>query len=215
MTKKVIPALTLLGLLALTPISTQAVIMSVSNGLSTESTAAAIIAAPGSVTNATVTNTGQQGFNEKQGVFLGSALSVDGGSIAAGARVDSHMIFLNNPYRNKYRIDHFNVEWTFSGTILGVMSDKGGNLEAASTSLLGLDTTTYPAAGFRARGMEGKHDSYVIAGNVLTVNMRVTQPGDWIRVVTTSVPDAGSTVLLLGVGLLGLAAIRRRIGRSY
>ena len=29
-----------------------------------------------------------------------------------------------------------------------------------------------------------------------------------------SVPDAGPTALLLGAGLLGLVAVRRRIGRS-
>ncbi len=137
-----------------------------------------------------------------------------GGSIAAGTRVDSHMIFLNNP--SSGTIFHNDVKWTFSGAILGVMSDSSGNLEAASTSILGLTgTTTYPASGFTARGMEGG-DGYAVAGNVLTVDMGVSQPGDWIRVVTksSSVPDTGSTIFLLGAGLMSLAAARRRIKRN-
>ncbi len=35
-----------------------------------------------------------------------------------------------------------------------------------------------------------------------------------IRPTSSSVPDTGSTALLLGAGFLGLAAIRRRIGRN-
>jgi len=54
------------------------------------------IIAPITVQEDMVTNTQQQGFNENQGVLLGSALDVDGPTdIAAGILVDSHLIFYN------------------------------------------------------------------------------------------------------------------------
>lgn len=184
--------------------------MSVSGPNSSAGTAPVLLSdAPPEVLNGNVIATGQTGFDERQGVLLGSNLRIDGGWIAAGTVVDSHMIFLNAPDRN--RIIHNDVMWNFSGDILGVMSDRRGRREAASNSILGAIGTSYEAP-FRARGME-RNDSYSISGNVLTVNMRVTQPGDWIRVVTVSVPDAGSTFLFLGVGLLSLAAMRRRVNR--
>lgn len=51
----------------------------------------------------------------------------------------------------------------------------------------------------------------VDAGNTLrTVNLGA----EYGHFLVKSVPDTGSTALLLGAGLLGLAAIRRRMGRS-
>ena len=63
------------------------------------------------------------------------------------------------------------------------MADFTGALEVASSPLLGAPGTVYPGAPFGARGMEGA-DGYVVAGNTITVTMRVTQRGDWIRVIT-------------------------------
>lgn len=151
-------------------------------------------------------NTHQQGFNERQGVLLVAPLAVNGGNVPAGTLVNSHMIFLNTPGMLAVTST---ATWTFDNVILGVMSDGNGNLEFNSTPLLGAVGTVYPAP-FANRGLEGG-DSLLIAGNQLTVTMSVTEPGDWIRVVTraTTVPDAGSTLVLLALGACFLGACRR------
>ena len=84
--------------------------------------ASRIIAPPADVTDDPpgATNTMQQGFDEMQNVLLGADLTVDGGVIAAGTRVNSHMIFLNT---EGFAAVRETVRWTFDGTILGVMSD--------------------------------------------------------------------------------------------
>jgi hypothetical protein len=89
--------------------------------------------------------------------------------------------------------------WTFDGLILGVMSDGPGLREGATTPLLGALGTVYPAP-FANRGLES-NDAYIVAGNQLTLRDSVTEPGDWIRVVTASaVPDSSP-------GLWGLACV--------
>lgn len=170
-------------------------ITNVSAGLSSAGTAPAILATPPTdVLNNTVTNTGQQGFNEAK-VVTTVAHAIDGGSIPAGILVNSHMIFLNAPDGDPETVTHTGVEWTFSQPILGVMKDSMGQQEADSTFELGAPGTNYTvpvdqAAPFTARGMEGG-DSTSIAGNVLTVTMQVVQPGDWIRVVTCAQGSQG------------------------
>jgi len=184
-------------------------IISIGGPQSSAGSFASLIAAPSSVEDDTTTNTGQQGFNEAQGVLLGSALAVDGGSIAAGTRVDSHMIFLNS--QGNADISHYQVTWGFSGNILGVMSDSSGNLEAASNALLGAAGTTYPG-GFAARGLEGGGDNYSFLGSAMTLGMHVTEPGDWIRVVTVSAVPLPAALPLYGAGIavLGFLGWRRR-----
>ena len=165
-----------------------------------------IISAPSMVFNAGVINDHQQGFNEKQNVLLLAPLAVDSGFIAPGTVVDSHMIFFNIVSGSA---EDLGIEWTFDGPILGVMSDQDGLLEGASTALLGNPATLYPSP-FDSRGFES-NDSYLISGNVLTVNSHVTQPGDWIRVITQSqikVPEP--TTYLLLIGFLAMVAVVQR-----
>lgn len=194
-----------LGICALATMNANATLVSVSPGLSSFGSAAAIISAPSSATNSVAFNSAQQGFNERQGVTLGAALGVDGGTLAAGLVVDSHMIFLNKQNGVSGTLSHTSVAWTFSGTILGIMTDVNGALESASTSILGAVGTTYST--FSNRGFEGA-DTASFAGNTLTVSMIVTQPGDWIRVVTAHVPEPFSFALM-SLGLLGLGFVRR------
>jgi MYXO-CTERM domain-containing protein len=199
MNRSLLGALALAG--ALSPLAGHAALVSVT-------APGEIIPAPPRVLNDDVTNDHQQGFNERQGVLLVAPLSIDGGAIPAGTVVDSHMIFLNISGRGP--VSNQGVIWTFDGLVLGVMSDTGGTLEAASSTLLGAIGTTYPAA-FPNRGLENQ-DGYVISGNQLTVNMRVTQPGDWIRVITANpVPEPGTVAAGAALTVLaGLALWRRR-----
>lgn len=127
------------------------------------------------------TNDHQQAFNERQFVKLMAPLEVDPGGVFVpkGAVVNSHMIFLNTA-GSVYAMD--SQIWTFDGKIIGVMSDVGGNREASSSALLGAPGTVYPAA-FANRGLES-NDNYNVLGNTIAVNMQVTEPGDWIRVIT-------------------------------
>jgi hypothetical protein len=199
------------------PSVASAALISVVGPNSTAGTAAEIIAAPSDVLDDLVVNSGMQGFDEAQGVVAPTDFFVDGGTIAAGTVVNSHMIFLNSS--GGTRIEHLDVTWTFDATILGVMSDVGGTLEAATSSFLGAAGTNYTvpiaeAAPFSNRGLEGGGDAYsFLSPNQLQVSMVVTEPGDWIRVVTEAavVPvPAGLPLILTGLGALAIARRARR-----
>jgi len=186
-------------------------LIGVAGPVSTLGAAPAIIAAPSDVLNQCVTGSGQLGFEEAQGVITPGAFSADDAVvIPAGTLVDSHMIFLNQT-SVVLGLGHAGVVWTFKRPIIAVMSDPGGTLEAASTAALGAPGTNYtggPTLGcvpfgpvgpapFPARGSEstgaafpfahtacGAGDCYTVAGATILVHMSVSQPGDWIRVVT-------------------------------
>jgi hypothetical protein len=125
-------------------------------------------------------NKAQQAFNEAQNVVLPAPVKCDNKVVLSkGARVNSHMIFLNT--KGKTQVTDTQI-WTFDGPIVCVMSDGPGSLEAASNVVLGAAGTTYPG-GFTARGLED-NDAYSVSGNKIKVKMTVTEPGDWVRVVT-------------------------------
>ncbi|MBE7636390.1 hypothetical protein GUA87_06000 [Sneathiella sp. P13V-1] len=195
-----------------------AAIVGVSNNTSSLGAQAEILdpsTTPFSVLNGTVENRGQQGFDEQQNVFLTSALDVDGGSIAAGTSVASHMIFFNQNSQSTALNTHTNVIWTFSHKILGVMSDRNGVLEGKSTGILGHDDVTYPSVTpgdpiFSARGMEGDDTYQIIDPYTLSVSMYLTQPGDWIRVVTAVPLPAALPLYGAGMALLGFIGWRRK-----
>lgn len=174
---------------SVTASQSNAAIVSVAGPPSSAGLPPAIIGAPPNALNSVAFNLGMEGFNEAQGVVTSVAHVTDGGHIPAGAFVDSHMIFLNKPDDRPGGLSHIRVVWTFDGLIVGVMSDRNGVFEAASTFELGNPATNYTVgppsqvAPYPARGMEGG-DSYIVAGNSIVVNMGVSQPGDWIRVVT-------------------------------
>jgi hypothetical protein len=202
-----------------------AAILGVNGGPSSTGAAAEIIQAPSNVLDDYTVNVGMQGFDEAQGVTTTGRHEVDGGTrLAGGLRVDSHMIMLNSD--GFTRITHSDVTWTFSGEILGIMSDRNGHLEAASSALFGAHGTQYIApptdpgqdAPFRSRGLEHGDQIVSIDGNSLTLSLVVTEPGDWIRVITRSavpgpvfavVPEP-ATLGLLVAGLAAAALIRNR-----
>jgi len=210
------------------PITAFATIVSVSGPASNLGVFAEIIDAPADVREDASFNMAQQGFDEAQGYVLSADIAVDGGSIAVGMTIDSHMIYLNTgPGQDMTVASQFGVEWVFSGDILGVMSNRSGSLEIDSHAALGAPATIYPDTSFNLRGLEGNHwddagctaDCYNVAGDTLSLSMWVSEPGDWIRVVTLSdvstlplprvdVPTPG-TLLLFGLGLAG-AGLRRR-----
>lgn len=145
----------------------------------------------------------QVAFNERQGVVLPVDVEIDPGGVCcepgggccdpsgvllpAGTVVNSHMIYLDTCGAD---IEDHDVVWTFDGTVIGVMSDQWGTLEAATSSFLGAPGTAYPTSE-NYRGLEtGQYpwDGYTVSGNTITVDMRVRVLADWMRVLTAEAP---------------------------
>jgi hypothetical protein len=163
-----------------------------------------LIATPASVTNASPgSNTAILVFDEIQNFLLGVDLVTTGGTILAGTRVNSHMVLLNRESGRAPLALAGSI--TFDSVILGLIATRAG-LDATD-AILGAVGTTYDS--FFRRGLEGS-ETLGIAGDTLTLALRVTQPGDWVRVVTiAAVPVPAAGFLLFGA-LGGLAALRRR-----
>ncbi len=169
-----------------------------------------IISAPSLISDDNgAVNWAQQGFDEAQNVLLTQNLKLDEGIIKAGLRVDSHMIFFNTPGHVKAR----DVQsWSFGGDILGVISNK--NILRKTHSFLGHKDATYQL-NFNLVGLE-KNDNYSFKDNILDLTMQVSEPGDWIRVITdsssanvSSVPIP-SAVWLFGTALFGFVGLHKK-----
>ena len=161
-----------------------------------------INAPPAALDSAVASSTHMVGFDERQNVLLSQGLKVDGGIVARGTRVNSHMILFDLPDYSSNNTDSAEEpsewfvgaladnEWVFSGPVLGVMSDMDGLFETATTEQLGARETTYPSSNLFLRGFED-NDFYDGVGTArLRVRMSVWQPGDWIRVITGMQPIA-------------------------
>jgi hypothetical protein len=223
---KLLTSIVAVSFIAAATFNTHAALVSVSGPNSSAGASAAIISAPDDVNDDAAYNTAIQGFDEQQFYTLLADLDVDGGTITAGTLVSSHMIFLNSGPDNSSTLisqglGSFDdgVEFTFDGAVLGIMSNSNGSREVSSSAFLGATGTIYPIANFAARGLEGdplsgyNDDWYAFSGNAITLGMKVTEPGDWIRVITAANVSEGSTLALLSIGLLGFIARRRKAKR--
>lgn len=163
------------------------------------------IAQPGFIGNSGPSNNDLiLAFNEKQGYELTSDLVVDGGVIAAGTVVDSHMVLFNKVGESPLTLFQ-SGQIVFSGNILGVISFRN--------TLLASDFLGAPSVyeDFVNRGLdEGKLDEYMVAGDTLDATFYVNRPGDWIRVVTVAAIPVPAGAALLPLGLAALFGLRRR-----
>jgi hypothetical protein len=147
-------------------------------------------------------------FDEQQNVTLASPLAVDSGSpIVTGTVISSQYVFFD-PGPTEDVIGTVN----FGSDVLGIISSTG---TLAASDFLAFSGVNYldPAE----RGLEAG-DSVTMSGpQQILWNTVASSPGDYVRVitagkpVTTTMPEP-SGVLLLGVGLLGLAIIRQTVG---
>lgn len=162
------------------------------------------------------TNTHQQGFDENQSVLINRNIQVDQGIILAGTLVSSHIIFLNTA-NNQFAADL--QTWEFDTDILGIMSDRQGRKMARSNDLFApfndYFTSQNNSLPFKFAGLESNSDYYSFNGRFLDLYMQVTEPGDWIRVLTVGQPPVSQVPLpgavwLFGSCLLGLASMRRK-----
>lgn len=144
-------------------------------------------------------------FNETQRFTLTSALMTnDGGTIAAGTKIDSHMVLLNKTRDRTHTLD-IAGDITFSGAILGLITLR--NTLLASDYLGGL--TIYD--DYKNRGLdEAKLDTVSFTDDKLTAHFFVNNPGDWIRVISVAEVPVPAGAALLPMGLAALAGLRRR-----
>jgi len=131
-------------------------------------------------------------FNEQQGIW----------SDSYGQSVSSHYVFFD-PLRSK------TVEgWVkFDGIILDIITRKKGLMN--SEDEFGLDNVAYDYPRLVGLERRDRLGTSGIGTNYLNINdWRASSPGDHVRVITQTVSEPG-TLLLLGIGIAGIGLCRR------
>ncbi|VAV89491.1 hypothetical protein MNBD_ALPHA02-490 [hydrothermal vent metagenome] len=162
----------------------------------------------------TVGNNNQQspnlfGFNEDQNIAITSTITVNVGTDpVSGDIVASHYIFFDPEFTDTI------TGWVdFDADIYGIITDS---TKLAASDFLANTGVNY--VGSTLRGLEGGDSASIDPGmaNRLLINFRAGSPGDYIRVLTMRSPGASNNIPepsmmgLLGLGLLGVVALRRR-----
>jgi hypothetical protein len=93
----------------------------------------------------------------------------------------------------------------FGSTIQGIFTSTADVTVTSATYQLTptVSYVTHPNTGLET------NDTASFAGNVLTIDFSASDPGDHVRVLTTTVPEP-STYALIAAGLAALAAVARR-----
>ncbi|MEM6552660.1 MAG: sulfatase [Planctomycetota bacterium] len=147
-------------------------------------------------------------------VLLNSGSGLTAGLIAAGEKINSHLIHVDTPSGTETLT--LEAEFVFDGDIIGLifLSDE----LSASDSLVGLSGVEYPSdQPFRQLILSENQDSIEIEGSVLRITSSVSGNGfDHLRVITrsfetTPIPEpASAATLLLGFALVSRRTARRR-----
>lgn len=146
-------------------------------------------------------------LREKTNVNIGALSGITG--LDAGTFVDSFYIFfdpINNPASS------LTAEITFGREVFAIITDTA-SLNATDDAF-GNDLVVYDSNSFR--GLEGNDSASFVQGTGnLSVSFVATSPGDYIRVLTSAVPEPSTWLMLvLGFGLIGgaLRAQREKLG---
>jgi hypothetical protein len=141
------------------------------------------------------------------GIHTGDEFS-ENFSLTAGTRISSHYVYFD-PLNGGNRQATFEYNAEIIGVI--VFSDLTTD-RLLSTDFLKNPLTAAPTGHFDYRGFEAP-DMVTISADRrhLTFNLTASSPGNQARVITRATPVAEpASLVLLGVGLLGLVTVRRR-----